>query len=52
MEELKKEHKKYSGKLDKLYQKGLIDLNGDLVSEYEQDQDQEKEESKSENSDM
>ena len=39
VEELKKEHKKYSDKLDKLYQKGLIDLNGDLVSEYEQNQD-------------
>ena len=50
-EELRKEHKKYSDKLDKLYQKGLIDLNGDLISDEEQNQDF-REEIKSENSDM
>ena len=52
LDELKKEHKKYSDKLDKLYQNGLIDLNGDLLSDYEIHNDQDKEERKSQNSDM
>ena len=52
IDELKKEHKKYSDKLDKLYQKGLIDLNGDLLSDNEIHNDQDKEERKSQNSDM
>ena len=52
LDQLKGEHKKYSDKLDSLYRKGLIDLNGDLLSEYEQNLDQHNEERKSENSDM
>ena len=50
-EELRKEHKKCSDKLDKLYQKGLIDLNGDLISDEEQNQDF-REEIRFENLDM
>ena len=50
-EDFQKEHKKYSDKLDKLYQKWLIDLNGDLVNDQEQDPDFE-EEIKSDKSDM
>ena len=52
LDQLKSEHKKYSDKLDRLYRKGLINLNGDLLSEYEQNLDQDNEERKSEDSDM
>ena len=52
LDQLKGEHKKNTDKLDSLYRKELIDLNGDLLSEYEQNLDQDNEERKSENSDM
>ena len=52
LDQLKGGHKKYSDKFDSLYRKGLIDLNGDLLSEYEQNLDQANEERKSENSYM